>query len=102
MRVADQTKIIERQFQVEQAQVEEKHAAEIKELKELLQSWKVEAKTANQILDARIGELEANIQRLVGERDAALNREAATHQYLEKLSSQAKKTKTSLEKKLKG
>jgi chromosome segregation ATPase len=103
LRVIDQTKIIQCQFLVDQAHAKEKHAIEIKELKKMLQSWEVEARTTNQILGARIGELETNIQRLVGERDAALEREASTYQDMENLKSQVKKTKTALEKKkLKG
>jgi hypothetical protein len=102
LRVIDQTKIIQRQFLADQARAEEKHAIEIKELKEMLQSQEVQARTANQILGGRIGELETDIQRLVGERDAALEREASTYQDMENLKSQVKKTKTALEKKLKG
>jgi hypothetical protein len=47
LRVIDQTKIIQRQFLADQARAEEKHAIEIKELKEMLQSQEVQARTAN-------------------------------------------------------
>jgi hypothetical protein len=102
LRVIDQTKIIQHQFLANHAHAKEKHAAEIKELKEMLQSREVEARIAHQILGAWIGDLETDIQCLVGERDVALEREASTYQDMENLKSQVKKTKTALDKKLKG
>jgi len=75
---------------------------EMKELTGKLTTARAEHKLATQILGSRIGELEADIQRVVGEHDAGLEREAEVRQKAEKAKESSKNKKKTLEKKLKG
>lgn len=100
--MADQAKIIHQQLSTRYAEAESRHAREMKELTDKLTTAEAEHKLATQILGIRIGELEANIQRVAGEHDAALGRETEVRQKLEKAKEAAKGTKKTLEKRLKG
>lgn len=75
---------------------------EMKELTGKLTTVEAEHKLATQILGSRIGELEADIQRVVNERDAALEREAEVCQKAKRAKESSKNKKKTLEKKLKG
>lgn len=65
----------------------------MKELTGKLTTMKVEHKLATQILGSRIGELEADIQRVVGGRDATLEHEAEVRQKAKKAKESSKNKK---------